>query len=225
MSTSQQYLDTARVLKNDGITMLDKDATEARKKLQIAVSYLNMAIKYSESPCPEAYEELAIVMSALGEPKKAKQYAITAANLSPNSFNLRVLLFHLEVEEYVNATQLTSNQALGSTLFTLGVNALRESNKKDKIRSLVQGIVGTYYHTIRNSILSKNNVDLDLFISMSETMFDVGEFLRALNVREDSVYKSMLAIPWDQIEPGDSANKISEIKIRAEGNLAAWNVR
>lgn len=219
MSTSQQYLEKAREFKNDGISMLDKDVMEARRKLQAAVSFLNMTIKHSESPCSEVYKELALVTDALGDPKKAKQYAVTAANLSPSSFEIRLLLFQLEVKEYVGSTPYTNGQTPGTMLLALGVNVLRDSNKKDRIRSLVQGVVGTYYNTIRNSILAKNNVDLDLFISMSEVMLDVGELLREIKVREDSVYKSVLAIPWDQIELGESASKISEIKIRAEGSL------
>jgi len=219
MLTARQYYDKAlEVIRTFG-PKVDPSDPNTRKRLLTIASYLQLAVNNSEEPFPDASARLSVYTHALGEQKLARQYALETLRSRPHSFWARVTLFNLAYERLVNFNPYTDNSNLGLQLATVGISLISRFDKRTGVHLAAKGVASAYQETIRTDFIMGNDVDVESYVTMAETLLDIDDAIRRVNIKEPTIYHVILNTPWQSIGLGGFEEIVDEIKARAGGLL------
>jgi hypothetical protein len=183
-----------------------------RSDLLHVASYYRLALEHSKGNHPDASAKLAFIMLLLNDLPKARQYAKTTVNQEPNNFDARYVLFALACSELEGYRPNVDSSSWTGIFVTGGWAMLQKSGKRGGVTITARNLIAAFQHNVQSGIK-----DVEEWIDMAEQLLKVGEVLYGYGMRDPAIFQAVINAPWDKIELGEYADKVADLRAKAEG--------
>ncbi len=218
VSTPRQFYDQALQIAGGLGSNFDVSDPETKKRLETMASYLKLAIESSKEPFPDAHARLSSVLLLLGKKQEAKMQAQKAVLLKPYSFRARLTIYGLTVTELEEYRPVILTSSIGAAVVSVGISAAILAGKKGRVREAARELANAFIKTAKQDFLAENDIDVESYIEMSQTLLDIEDYLRYVGIKEESLHKVILQIPWEFANLSGFQDIVVDIRARAERN-------